>query len=157
MARFETNTPIDSAIKQMASKVHHSTLMTGLTCVPKPMLVGWVSKDEVNVFWVRPLCGNIFRPHFKGQFTRIADKTVLEGEFSMGTFAKTILFIFFGILGMVEIAIVYVRSSQQDLQPIAIIIPLLIGLCALFLLWCGRCLGKGDIDRILNEIQTLIP
>jgi hypothetical protein len=157
MTRFETKAPIDSAIKQIASKVHQPTLMTGLTYVPKPILVGWVTKYEVDIFWVRPLIGNVFRPHFKGRFTRIADKTVLEGGFSMGTFARTMLYILFGILAIAEIVIIYFGSSQQDLQLISIMAPLLIGICALFLLWCGRWFGKGDIDLIVNEIRTLIP
>jgi hypothetical protein len=50
MTRFKTDTSIEAAIRQMASKVHSPTLMTGLAYVPKPMLVGWVTENEVNIF-----------------------------------------------------------------------------------------------------------
>jgi hypothetical protein len=79
----------------------------------------------------------------------------LEGAFAMGTFAKSLFVLFFGILAIVEGVIVYAGISQKDLQQISIIVPVLPAILALFLLLWGRWLGKGDIDWILDEIKNL--
>jgi len=156
MMRFEVQMPVDLAVKKVATKVQQPNLMTAFAYVPKAKLVGLVSEEEVDVFWVRPFVGNIFRPHFKGRFLRKEDKTVLEGTFSIGVFAKGIVVLFMLALSLFEIGILSIELRQGNVQLIPLIVPPILAGLVLLMVLIARWLGESDIDHIKAAIDLTL-
>lgn len=150
MIRFETIKTIDAVKEDLRRTTHRPTLMMELAFVSNPQLVGTVTDTEFDVYWVKPLVGNIFRPHFKGRVFRSGDKTVLEGAFVTGVLGKMLVFLFLAILAVVEFAILLRAGASVFTNSF---VPVSLSLFALLVFQLGRIIGRQDIGNIKAAIS----
>ena len=72
------------------------------SAVQTSVLVGHVAEHEVSLQRLKPLIGNIFKPHFYGRFTEENGRTILRGVFTMSPIAKAIVYVAFGGIAFAE-------------------------------------------------------
>ena len=123
--------------------------------ISTPDLTGKVSKENVFVFRHRQGMGRTqFRPIFKGKFVVEDNQTFLRGSFSMALSTKVITILWIGF--SIYLQVMFIKASQQEIQPVIFLIPGIIILIFLLFYGFGRWVSREDRHFISEKIEASI-
>jgi hypothetical protein len=153
--RFKTDKSLDNALQALtvATTRQNPMIMIG-SLVDKQSLVGRVSKDEVVLYWIRPLFGNVYKPVFYGKFVKDGESTALEGIFTMSPFSKLFHVVFFTVAGIMEfmMVLIFLGDPSQRGNPLdLLIVP---AFFAIFLF--VKRISRIDIPRITEAVNRAL-
>jgi hypothetical protein len=126
-------------------------------------ICGRVTKEKVYLYRMIPFARNSFVPVFNGSFHQQNGEVILSGVYSMCTFVKIFMIIWFGffileiigtLIGVFQ-EIILKDKSIAELSPM-VLIPFVMLFFGIGLVKLGQYLSRNDIDYISKVINDAL-
>jgi hypothetical protein len=153
--RFDSPLSLDEAIDRLSKKAHKQTLKMRIASdVEQSTLVGSVTKKAVALHRVQPFVGNMFKPHFYGEFKSKDGRALLEGRFTMAPFAKFTVCGFFLCIAFAELFMLPLMFSPSS--HLLFVFPLGIAALLLGFVYFGKWVGRDDPRWISKAVSDCL-
>ena len=151
--RIEVSHPCGEAVERLRDATTPYVTSVFSSDLTKPSLVGFVSKDDVQLRRVTFMYSNIFKPIFVGKFIKQDNKLILVGDFKMGSIARIVTYIFVGFLSLAQLLALPSLGSQSWFYNLQVFDPLLFIALGFAIVYSGKLIAKSDISWIENRIR----
>jgi hypothetical protein len=143
-------------LEESVSRLRAATKRSVFSALAEPAAVGTVTGSRVKLQRVIPMFRNSFKPFLVGQFVKRGEHVFLVGRFTMHSFVKVFMTVWFGFLVVFGVTAPFAQTVSRSGSFAFVFAPITMCGFGVGLVWFGKWLARNDAAWLADVVKRAI-